>query len=446
MHCSLIILFINRTGPVFGPVLEPVLLGVSLAVAGGHSLYEEKTTSVLSIGLWAAKYRWMDIFRPGLWIFLAFFAVQVANAQVASAQGQQEQVAETFAQALEALRKEHNLPGLIAGQFDTQRLLDVQAVGFRRSGSKDPLLAEHPMHLGSCTKSMTATLVAMAIDEGLLAWDSTLGEVFASDAKVTGSDWANVTIRQMMHHTSGAPANPPWSQFADPTRPIREHRRSAIHWWMDQPREPKRAEGDASGFLYSNLGYMALGGVLEHLRDEDWEKQIRERLFSPLGMDSAGFGIPSKSLGDRVPWGHIRPGGVLVALERDNPQSLGPAGTVYASMEDWVRYLQVHLRRKSSQTPVLKLSEESFDRLHQPASGESYAGGWNVIRRGWSSGPIYTHNGSNTVWYCVVFLAPAEGRGIFAASNFGLDAAGPCDEALQWMLKNLPWGTESKSP
>ena len=80
MHCSLIISFINRTGPVFGPVLEPVLLGVSLAVAGGHSLYEEKSTSVLSIGLWAAKYRWMDIFRPGLWIFLAFFGVQVAIA------------------------------------------------------------------------------------------------------------------------------------------------------------------------------------------------------------------------------------------------------------------------------------------------------------------------------------------------------------------------------
>ena len=245
---------------------------------GMHSSFFNRTEPVL------CSPSLMDIFRPGLWIFLVFFAVQVAIAQDAIEEGQEKQVAETFAQALEALRKEHNLPGLIAGQFDTQRLLHVQAVGFRRSGSRDPLLAEHPMHLGSCTKSMTATLVAMAIDEGLLTWDTTLGEVFASDAKVTGSDWANVTIRQMMHHTSGAPANPPWSQFADPSRPIREHRRGAIHWWMDQPREPKRAEGNASGFLYSNLGYMALGGVLEQLRDEDWEEQIQERLFSPLGM------------------------------------------------------------------------------------------------------------------------------------------------------------------
>lgn len=384
--------------------------------------------------------------RPRLWVFLGLLA-----SSIASVRGQEPQVPETFEQALEALRSKHNLPGLIAGQFDTQRLLQVQAVGFRRSGSRDPLLAEHPMHLGSCTKSMTATLVAMAIDEGLLTWDSTLGEVFASDAKVTGSDWANVTIRQMMHHTSGAPANPPWAQFTDPARPIREHRRDALHWWMEQPCEPKQPTPDSPGFdsrgfLYSNLGYMALGGVLEEIRQQDWEEQIRERLFSPLGMRSAGFGIPSKVLGDKAPWGHIRPVGLLVAVERDNPLALGPAGTVYASMEDWVRYLQVHLRRKGSDTPVLKLSAESFDRLHQPALGESYAGGWNVIRRGWSAGPIYTHNGSNTVWYCVVFLAPAEGRGIFAASNFGLDAAGPCDEALQWMLKNLPFDSELKSP
>jgi CubicO group peptidase (beta-lactamase class C family) len=129
----------------------------------------------------------------------------------------------------------------------------------------------------------------------------------------------------------------------------------------------------------------------------------------------------------------------LVAVENDNPPALGPAGTVYANMEDWIRYLQVHLRSKASSTPALKLSEKSFEYLHQPLKGQQYAGGWIVLGRSWSEGPIYHHNGSNTYWYCVVFLAPHEGRGIFAASNFGLESAGPCDQALQWMLKNLPF-------
>jgi CubicO group peptidase (beta-lactamase class C family) len=350
--------------------------------------------------------------------------------------------ADSFASALEQIRSKHKLPGLIAGQFDTQKIRDIQAVGFRRSGSTDPLALEHPMHLGSCTKSMTATMVAMAVDQGLLSWQTTLGEVFAKDPKVTDSPWANVSIEQLVHHTSGAPANPPWNQFADPKTPTTSHRRNAMHWWMDQSRDtaedtPTAKKSEAPKFLYSNLGYMALGAVLEEIRQEAWEDQIQKRLFDPLEMKSAGFGIPSKSLGDRVPWGHKRAAGLLVAVEQDNPPALGPAGTVYANMEDWIRYLQVHLRSKAADSPAIQLAETSFQALHQPEDQQEYAGGWFVIRRNWSKGPIYTHNGSNTVWYCVVFLAPTEGRGIFAASNLGLDAAGPCDEALQWILKNL---------
>ena len=412
--------------------------------------YASLATSVLIGRVFVGKKTVSDIFRPKLLAIFACWACTITGTITAAlAQppvGSNENLSDKFAEALEELRRKYNLPGLLAGQFDTQNLRHIQAVGFRRSGSKDPLLVSHPMHLGSCTKSMTATLIAMAVDEGRLGWHTTLGDVFRSDAKVTGSPWANVTIEQMLHHTSGAPANPPWAQFTDPQTPIRDHRRNALHWWMDQPRNPKPSGSDSPEFLYSNLGYMALGAVLEQLRDEPWEDQIRERLFDPLGMKSAGFGIPSKSLGDRVPWGHIRPAGLLVALEDDNPPALGPAGTVYANMEDWVRYLQVHLRDKPSDTPVLKLSQESFDVLHRAKAQESYAGGWNIIRRTWSQGPIYTHNGSNTYWYCVVFLAPHEGRGIFAASNFGLDAARPCDEALQWMLMNLPFEPLPKTP
>ena len=349
------------------------------------------------------------------------------------------QSTEPLAVALEEIRIKHDLPGMIAGQFDTQRIHNLAAVGFRRSGSKDPLLTNHPMHLGSCTKSMTATLIAMAVDEGLLSWQSTLSQVFHDDPIVIASPWAEVTIEQLLHHTSGAPANPPWSEFADPAIAVRTHRMNVLHWWMQQPRKVDASDLSEPEFLYSNLGYMTLGAVLEKLRDEPWEAQIRKQLFEPLGMRGAGFGVPSKSLGDLVPWGHIRPLGILVAVEKDNPPALGPAGTVYADMEDWIKYLQLHLRGKAADTPGLKLSESSFEYLHKPQENQRYAGGWIVLRRSWSQGPIYHHNGSNTYWYCVVFLAPEEGRGFFAASNLGLESAGPCDQALQWMLVNLPF-------
>lgn len=374
---------------------------------------------------------------------------------------------EPLKQALEELRTKYQLPGLLAGQFfcdpstpkkqpngqlSTPIVLAIAATGFRRSGSQDPLLVDDPFHLGSCTKSMTATLVAMAVERGDLRWNSTLGEVFSSDTKICNSPWANVTLEQLMRHTSGAPANPPWNNFRDPSIDTRTHRTAVLHWWMDQPRpELSNAETPQSApFLYSNLGYMALGAVLENIYQQPWEEIISKQLFEPLSMSRAGFGVPSKTLGNQVPFGHIRPLNLLVAIEQDNPPALGPAGTVYAPMIDWVRYLNLHMRNPTSEESQrrLGLSPETIDFLHRPAQpsdknspikpGEDYAGGWHVIERSWSRGKILHHNGSNTYWYCVVFLAPEEGRGIFAASNFGLDAAKPCDEALQWMLKNLP--------
>ena len=376
-------------------------------------------------------------------------------------------VSEPLEAALEDLRQKYKLPGLLAGQFWTdlpsveesmpavsgEAVLPIQvtmaATGLRRSDRDDPLQIDHPFHLGSCTKSMTATLVALAVEQGKLRWNTTLREVYAKDRKVQDSRWGDVTIEQLMRHTSGAPANPPWSQFSDPNVDVRTHRRDVLHWWMDQPR-PEINASSTSSFLYSNLGYMVLGAILEELYDRTWETHITEQLFRPLKMNNAGFGIPSKVLGEAVPFGHIRPLNRLVAVERDNPAALGPAGTVYAPMSDWVRYLNLHMKgeRAVVQQKKLGLTPQVIEFLHRPASsaqavetprpGEDYAGGWHVLRRTWSQGDILHHNGSNTYWYCVVFLAPEEGRGIFAACNFGLDAAKPCDEALQWMLKNLP--------
>jgi len=396
------------------------------------------------------------------------FTLTVATAQETSSTADVVMVvSEPLQSTLEELRTKYQLPGLIAGQFycdpsnsnkqPSKRppapiSLTIAATGFRRSGSQAPLLIDDPFHLGSCTKSMTATLVAMAIERGDLRWNSTIGEVFSNDSKITNSPWAGVTVEQLMRHTSGAPANPPWNHFRDPSIKTHTHRIAVLHWWMDQP-PPTSSDNpptQQNAFLYSNLGYMALGTILENIYQQPWEEIISKQLFEPLSMSHTGFGVPSKTLGDQVPFGHIRPLNLLLAVEQDNPPALGPAGTVYAPMSDWVKYLNLHMRNPTSQETQkrLGLSPQAMDFLHLPAKpsdknspskpGEDYAGGWHVIDRSWSRGKILHHNGSNTYWYCVVFLAPEEGRGIFAASNLGLDAAKPCDEALQWMLKNLP--------
>lgn len=289
------------------------------------------------------------------------------------------------------------------------------------------------MHLGSCTKSMTATLVGMLVDEGKLGFETTLGEIFNDDPQVASSAWKDTTIRQLMCHTSGAIANPPWGQFDGPVENALAIRREILHWLVERPRR----DVSIGKFHYSNLGYTILGHAIEKIRGHAWEVEIQKRLFEPLEMKSAGFGPPSKQ-DSEAPWGHEMLFGFSVANDTDNPPALGPAGTVHASMSDWIRYLRVHLMIDPAKECGLPLTAATLAQLHQPYEGSEYAGGWICGERDWAGGPILTHNGSNTHWYCVVFLAPQQGRGVIAASNAGIPAVGPCDQALQWLLSHHP--------
>src|SRR4029079_19319436 len=78
-------------------------------------------------------------------------------------------------------------------------------------------------HLGSCTKAMTATLVAMLVEEGKLNWTTTLGELFADTVKPMHPGWEKVTLRQVLAHRASLPHEPDGlaQVFNELVRPLR---------------------------------------------------------------------------------------------------------------------------------------------------------------------------------------------------------------------------------
>jgi hypothetical protein len=76
------------------------------------------------------------------------------------------------------------------------------------------------------------------------------------------------------------------------------------------------------------------------------------------------------------------------------------------------------------------LKAESFKKLHTAiADNHDYALGWIVLQRPWAKGRALMHNGSNTMFYVVVWLAPEINCAVVVASNIGVDDAFEgCDE------------------
>ena len=98
--------------------------------------------------------------------------------------------------------------GMAAAVLRGERIIAQGVAGVRKRGTAERITLDDRFHLGSCGKAMTATLVAMLVEEGKLNWTTTLGELFADTVKPMHPAWEKVTMRQVLAHRSGLPFDP----------------------------------------------------------------------------------------------------------------------------------------------------------------------------------------------------------------------------------------------
>ena len=159
-------------------------------------------------------------------------------------------------------------------------------------------------------------------------------------------------------------------------------------------------------------------------------------------MTSAGFGAPGKAGTFDQPCGHSAAGiPVPPGPTADNPPAVTPAGRVHCTLADWALYVRLHLRgAKDHATPekASLLTPKTIRKLHEApnAEGNRYAFGWARPERPWAGGQVLTHSGSNTMWYAVVWAAPARGFAVLATCNQGGNkAALACDAVAATLIR-----------
>src|SRR3954471_1441132 len=344
-----------------------------------------------------------------------------------------------FDSQLAAIRKKFHLPAIAAAAVRNGEIVEIAATSQRQFGEDDEVTLDDAWHLGSCTKSLTATLAGMLVDQGKIKGTSTVGEVFPELRAAMDDEWEHVTLELLLSHRGGAPAHAPddlwmraWQRRGTPTEQRLKFMAGII------THRPETQPG--TKFVYSNQGYAIAGAMLERATGQPWEEMMKKMLFEPLGMHSAGFGAPGADGAGDQPWGHSgtskKPEPVPPGPDADNPPAIGPAGTVHCSIADLARYAAFHAGEGKISPPVL--SKESFAKLHMRVPKEDYSLGWVVQKRKWAGGDALMHTGSNTMWYCAIWVAPARNAAFVAATNTASDLADDgCDAAIKAMVDRI---------
>lgn len=335
---------------------------------------------------------------------------------------------------LAPIRAKHDLPAMAGAIVAGGAVTAVGVDGVRERGRPEKATTGDLWHLGSCTKAMTATLCAQLVEEKKLSWTTTVGTFFA-DVKDMDPAWKPVTLEQLLTNHAGAPADLDadglWGRLCSHSGTPLEQRRALVEGVLRHPPVSK----PGTTYLYSNAGFSIAGAMAETVAKEPYESLIAKRLFEPLGMKSVGFGAPGSA--DKVdqPRGHGADGKpVAPGRSADNPAAIAPAGRVHCTIGDWAKFVALHVRGETKGTTKL-LPPEAFVKLHAPVADESrYAMGWILYDRDWAGGRALSHSGSNTMWFCTVWMAPGRDFAVLVTTNQGGDAANQaCDEA-SWAL------------
>lgn len=339
--------------------------------------------------------------------------------------------------ALEPVRAEFALPALFAAVAKGGEIVAAGAVGERALGSGIPVTIHDRVHIGSDGKAMAATIAGMLVEEGKLRWDSTIGEVLGGRVPGMTPELAAVTLEQILSHSSGIPTDT--QEMVDIyfnanafDHNLSELRLMALDAWKHNvPKVP-----DGSPFQYSNFAYMTAGAMMEAVTGTPWDQLIRERIYEPLGLESAGNGATATTGRIDAAVGHfVEADGTVVprlwGAGADMPQLLSPAGTVHMSILDFARWGAWNAA-KGRRGPAL-IKPSTLERLFAehvrtpsrpnpppgtPAEG-GYGLGWSLEKFDWADRELLTHNGSNGMNLAKILVDTDRDLAVVVVTNIG---------------------------
>jgi CubicO group peptidase (beta-lactamase class C family) len=329
-------------------------------------------------------------------------------------------VAAAVRAAVEDALADGTTPGIAVAVTDAQRTLFSAGFGLAEVASGRPVQPEILFEIGSIGKSFTAFCVMALAEEGRLDPD---------DAVTRHLPWFSVppaepaappiTLHHLLTHTAGITAG------------IDATPEPASQVWALRNLRPSSLPG--SRFHYSNVGYKALGLVLEAIEGRAYPEIVRARILDPLGMASSEPEIaneirPRLAVGyaflhdDRI--GHsgipLAPATWLETATAD--------GSIASTAGDMATYARLLLGRGTAGAARI-VGETSFGRMvapHAALSPDASYGYGLVVRR--DQGRTFLGHGGGMVGYLAGIQVDPDARigAVVLQNGYG---AGPVELA-----------------
>lgn len=305
-----------------------------------------------------------------------------------------------------------NTPGVCVALTDGEKLLGLSSHGFANMAARVPVMSDHLFEIGSISKSFTAMAILQLCEAGQV-------DLYAPVTRYlpwfhVPSDYDPITLHHLLSHTAGIISG---TDFTTEAR----HEVWAL-------REMRASAPPGVHFHYSNVGYKALGLVLEAVLDQSYGEIIQQRILDPLGMDSTEPVITHDTR-KRLAEGYEsfyddRPAHPSYPLVPATWLETGTAdGSIASPAADLATYVRMLLNRgRGSARRVL--SEQSFRLMTQrvielPMGDEGHGRfyGYGLRISGGEGRTVIGHGGGMVGYYASILADLDDGLGVVVLTN-----------------------------
>lgn len=304
------------------------------------------------------------------------------------------------------------IPGLAVAIVKGDRIVYLKGFG-QADPSGRPVTPQTPFIIGSVTKSFTALAVMQLVEAGKVDLDSSVQKYIPWFRTADANASAQITVRQLLHQTSGLPMIREPQFWTDLDAGALERTvRFLTHVQLDY--------SPGHGFGYSNANYEALGVIVQTVSGQSYEEYIKQHILAPLDMKNS-FPSEHEALEHGAAMGHRWWFGFPVAHTFPYNRSELPAGYLYSSAEDIAHYMIAEMNGGRYEDSSV-LSSDGIAQTQTGPTPQAYAMGWEQIEV--VGHHLINHDGGTANFQTSVFFDPDERVGVFVAANImsALDA------------------------
>ncbi|AJS59002.1 serine hydrolase domain-containing protein [Paenibacillus sp. IHBB 10380] len=315
---------------------------------------------------------------------------------------------------VETIMSKSATPG-VAVVLSKQGETEYKNYGYADVNNKKMVTEESLFELGSTTKAFTALAMILLEDEGYLSYSDSISDYLPSFEPTFKGEKGNITINQLLAHTSGIP---PWSIRLIPEGTTEDLLEKTIHNISDIALDTY----PGTEHNYATVNYDILAMIIEKVTGKSYQDYITENILVPLGMTDSYFSTGQEKESDKLTKGYR----ILFGkgLEYDAPRYYGniAAGYLVTNLKDLERWINAQMGIGDIPDNLMNAIQQSHQVDIKTAGYEDenqyYSFGWSIDTKN----RVVSHIGANPNYSSQVIINLEKQQAIFVLANMNSTA------------------------